>query len=114
MAQKKKQQIRKLKTASGLVYVHQVIVMPSSGPSQIQQQGSDGSDGGLKHTTDNKMDSLSHNVGQKSSAADSIPVIPKMNFANTANGTTANVTIPVCNGVVGGPCLDPNTHTIIP
>ena len=42
-------------------------------------------------------------------------VIPKMNFATTTNGTTtANVTIPVCNGGVGGPCLDPNTHTIIP
>jgi hypothetical protein len=93
---------------------HQVMVMPSSvNYSQIQQQGG-GSDGGLKHTTDNKIDSLSSNVGQKSSAADSIPVIPKMNFANTANGTTANLTIPVCNGVVGGPCLDPNTHTIIP
>jgi hypothetical protein len=43
-----------------------------------------------------------------------IPVIPRINFATTANETTANVTIPVCNGVVGGPCLDPNTHTIIP
>jgi hypothetical protein len=43
-----------------------------------------------------------------------ILVIPQMNFATTTNGTTAaNVTIPVCNGVVGGPCLDPNTHTII-
>jgi hypothetical protein len=40
-----------------------------------------------------------------------VPVIPKMNFATTiTNGTTANVTIPVCNGVIGGPCLDPNTH----
>jgi hypothetical protein len=43
-----------------------------------------------------------------------IPMIPQMNFATTTNGTTANVTIPICNGVVGGPCLDPNTHTIIP
>ena len=33
--------------------------------------------------------------------------------ATTTNGTTANVTIPVCNGVVEGPCLDPNTHSII-
>jgi hypothetical protein len=44
-----------------------------------------------------------------------VPAIPQMNFATITNGTTrANVTIPVCNGVVGGPCLDPNTHTIIP
>src|ERR1041385_5186084 len=34
-----------------------------------------------------------------------IPLTPQMNFAQT-NGTNATVTIPICNGVVGGPCLD--------
>jgi hypothetical protein len=37
-----------------------------------------------------------------SNTINNIPVIPQMNFATTINGTTANVTIPVCNGEVGG------------
>jgi hypothetical protein len=55
-------------------------------------------------------------MGGDNSALNSIAVIPKMNFTTTTtNGTTtANVTIPVCNGVVGEPCVDPDTHTIIP
>jgi hypothetical protein len=78
----------------------------------------DNNNNGLSHKID-KINSLFHSGAghhTKGSAIDSIPVIPKMNFATTANGTTttANVTIPVCNGVVGGPCLDPNTRTIIP
>jgi hypothetical protein len=35
-----------------------------------------------------------------------------MNSATTWNGTTANVTIPACKGIVGGSCLDPNTYTM--
>jgi hypothetical protein len=59
-------------------------------------------------------DSLFCNDDNRGSTIDNIPVIPQMNFATTTNGTTANMTIPVCNSIVGGPCLDPNTHTIIP
>ena len=36
-----------------------------------------------------------------------IPLNAQINFATTANRTTTNVTIPICNGVVGGPCLNP-------
>jgi hypothetical protein len=45
----------------------------------------------------------------------SIPVIPRLNF-DTINGTnaTATVTIPVCDGIVPGPCLDKTTAQIIP
>jgi hypothetical protein len=52
-----------------------------------------------------------------SNIINNIPVIPQMNFATTTNGTTANVTIPVCNGVVRGPCRSllgcPNTASLI-
>lgn len=38
-----------------------------------------------------------------SSAIDNIPVITKMDFATIANGTTANVTIATCDGIIPGP-----------
>jgi transcriptional regulator len=45
--------------------------------------------------------------------------VPQMNFdvVNNTNSTetaTATVTIPVCDGVVPGPCLDKTTGQIIP
>ena len=52
------------------------------------------------------------------SALDSIPVIPKLNFnatnSTSTSSTTATVTLPICNGVVPGPCFDKSTRQIIP
>jgi hypothetical protein len=65
-----------------------------------------------------KIDKINNKLHCSSSDIDNIPVIPPMNFANSTNGTTttatATVTIPVCNGIVCGPCLDQNTGQIIP
>jgi hypothetical protein len=68
------------------------------------------------HNKIKEINGLFHgSVGNDGSGIiNNVPVIPQMNFATTADGTTANVTIPVCSGVIGGPCLDPNTHTITP
>jgi hypothetical protein len=45
-----------------------------------------------------------------------VPVIQPLPVNSTVivNGTTANVTMPICDGVVGGPCLDKITGQIIP
>jgi len=66
----------------------------------------------------------SGNNDNGSAALANIPVIQPLDAAqlnstsanntNRNTTTTATVTIPVCDGVVGGPCLDSNTHTIIP
>jgi hypothetical protein len=64
---------------------------------------------------DNQKDHSDHDKHFFRGHNKEMPSIPQMNFATTAtNGTTANVTVPICNGIVGGLCLDPNTHTIIP
>jgi hypothetical protein len=49
------------------------------------------------------------------SALDNIPVIQPLTPAQL-NGTnaTATVTIPVCDGIVSGPCLDKTTGQIVP
>jgi hypothetical protein len=84
-----------------------------------KNKGGDGGatdNGGSTHNKVGKINRLfrSNNIETGSSALDSIPVIPKMNF-DTVNGTnytstkTATVTIPVCDGVVPGPCLDKKT-----
>jgi hypothetical protein len=52
-----------------------------------------------------------------SSALDNIPVIQPLfnNSTNTTSSTTtATVTIPVCDGILPGPCLDKTTGQIIP
>lgn len=73
-----------------------------------------GGSGGTHHKV-NEFRSNGDNSG--SSAIDSIPVIPEMNF-DTVNGTNsteiATVTIPVCNGVLPGPYLDKTAGQIIP
>jgi hypothetical protein len=67
-----------------------------------------------------KIDSLfrsNNNVMDTGQAAlNNIPVIQPLNFDNatTTNNATATVKIPVCNGLVGGPCLDKVTGQIIP
>jgi hypothetical protein len=67
----------------------------------------------------NKLFRSSKNDNSGSGAIDNIPVIPKMNFdvVNDTNSTataTATVIIPICDGIVPGPCLDKTTGQIIP
>jgi hypothetical protein len=83
--------------------------------------GSSTDSGGSHHHSSKigKIDRLfrsdSADTGQ--AALDSIPVIQPLT-PEQLNGTnltkTATVTIPVCDGVVGGPCLDETTGQIIP
>jgi hypothetical protein len=83
------------------------------------------SDGGNSHNPIHKIPTINklfrsgssghhHKVGNSSSVLNSIPVIPKLNFANNTNATTATVTLPLCDGLRGGPCLDKTTGQIIP
>ena len=53
-------------------------------------------------TTINHAKGSDNKDNDGSNMINNIPVILQMNFATIANETTANVTIPVCNGVVGG------------
>lgn len=84
--------------------------------------GNDNSGGSSHHKVSNinrlfRSDSIG-NTG--SSALDNIPVIQPLfsnnNNTNTTSSTTrtATVTIPICDGIVSGPCLDKSTGQIIP
>jgi hypothetical protein len=55
-----------------------------------------------------------HHSDSSSEILNSIPVIPKLDFNATNSTTTATVTIPVYDGLRGGPCIDKTTGQIIP
>jgi hypothetical protein len=95
------------------------MIMPSSGPSQIQQQ--DNSDGGLKQTTD-KINSLfrsgsggnKHHKSSGSSALDGVPVIPSLTQQGGNNATHYNATLAYCFAVTTGACFDQTTGKVLP
>jgi hypothetical protein len=65
----------------------------------------------------NRLFRSNNNIDTGQAALDSIPVIQPLTpeQLNGTNATkTATVTIPVCDGVVGGPCLDKTTGQIVP
>jgi hypothetical protein len=84
----------------------------------------DSENSGSSNTNHHKVKQIdrlfrSNNDAANTNNNNNIPVIPKMNF-DVVNGTnstetaTATVTIPVCDGIVPGPCLDKTTGQIIP
>jgi hypothetical protein len=65
----------------------------------------------------NRLFRSNNNIDTGQAALDSIPVIQPLTpeQLNGTNATkTATVTIPVCDGIVPGPCLDKTTGQIIP
>jgi len=91
---------------------------PTSHPTDIGTETHKVTSGGggvsAHHGKIGKINRLfrSSNDDSGSSAIDSIPVIQPLNV--TQANATATVTIPVCDGVRGGPCLDKTTGQIVP
>jgi hypothetical protein len=79
----------------------------------LHESGSNNNNDGITDKIDT-INSLFRSGGHHKGSI-TIPTIPQMQFpTTTANGTTANVTIAVCDGIVPGPCLDRTTGQIIP
>lgn len=104
---------------------------PDAGDSSQLVRAKDNNKDGSVGSSNNDDDNTHHQVKQigrlfrsnnddEANSINNIPVIPRMNFEvvngtnSTTTMTTASVTIPICDGIVPGPCLDKTTGQIIP